>query len=215
MFRRLGSRVFQRSYATFGRCVQPPLEALSRFSHTLSRGSSLAQPRIPNSTLLYVGVGAGVGVLAIAAIQSVASTDAKSDRSTFASPVRRRLHYTYGYLTASLAGTAGAAAMLFRSGVAHRLMAVNPIVLGIGSLVATIGSMMLTRSIDYHESPIAKHLAFGTFIGCQALMMAPLAALGGPLLMRAAVATGAIVGSISLCAAVRGRLFFFFFDWLI
>ncbi len=35
----------------------------------------------------------------------------------------------------------------------------------------------------------------------QALLMAPLAALGGPLLMRAAVATGAIVGCISLTAA--------------
>lgn len=32
-------------------------------------------------------------------------------------------------------------------------------------------------------------------------MMAPLAAVGGPLLMRAAIATGAIVGCISLTAA--------------
>jgi FtsH-binding integral membrane protein len=61
--------------------------------------------------------------------------------------------------------------------------------------------MYLTRSIDYHESPFAKHLALASFVGCQAVLMAPLAALGGPLLMRAALATGAVVGAISLTAA--------------
>jgi hypothetical protein len=69
-------------------------------------------------------------------------------------------------------------------------MRTNPLVLGLGMFAASIGTMMLTRSIDYHESPFAKHAAFAGFVGCQAIMMAPLAALGGPLLMRAAIATG-------------------------
>ena len=115
--------------------------------------------------------------------------------------MQRRLRGTYGYLAGSLATTAVAARAIFQSGLAARMMAMNPIVLGIGSMVGIIGTMYLTRSISYHESPVAKHLALGSFIGFQALMMAPLAALGGPLLLRAAVATGAIVGSVSLTAA--------------
>lgn len=55
---------------------------------------------------------------------------------------------------------------------------------------------MATRSLDYYESPILKHVALGTFAASQALMLSPLAVLGGPLLMRAAVATGAIVGKL-------------------
>ncbi len=196
------ARVFGQSARAFGR-----------------QFATLSAPRVANTTLLSVAIGAGVGVLAVSAVQ--AATSSSSTENGFKDPVRKRLQNTYGYVAVNLAATAGAAAMLFRSGVVHRLMAVNPIVLGIGSVAAMIGSMYLTRSIDYHESPFAKHLALSTFVGCQALMMAPLASLGGPLLMRfgetisffffvcvfllgssrAALATGAVVGAISLTAA--------------
>ncbi len=39
-------------------------------------------------------------------------------------------------------------------------MGMNPLVLGIGMFAASIGTMMLTRSIDYHESPFAKVFGF-------------------------------------------------------
>ena len=182
---------------------------------------------VASSSLRNLVIGGAVGVLSIAAINivsdNVSNTSAASD--SFADPVQRRLRGCYGYVAASLAGTAVAAGAIFRSGLAYRLMAMNPMVVGIGSMigiigalsfpltfnqwqqyaqflmVSIIGTMMLTRSIDYHTSPVAKHLALASFVGMQALMMAPLAALGGPLLLRAAVATAAIVGAVSLTAA--------------
>ena len=177
------ARVFGQSARAFGR-----------------QFATLSAPRVANTTLLSVAIGAGVGVLAVSAVQ--AATSSSSTENGFKDPVRKRLQNTYGYVAVNLAATAGAAAMLFRSGVVHRLMAVNPIVLGIGSVAAMIGSMYLTRSIDYHESPFAKHLALSTFVGCQALMMAPLASLGGPLLMR----FGETI-SFFLCVCVLTRFF--------
>ncbi len=72
--------------------------------------SAFAQPQ-GNRTLLYVGIGAGVGVLAIAAVQSVSKS---TDATAFEAPTRRRLQTTYGYLAASLAGTGVMAGVLFR-----------------------------------------------------------------------------------------------------
>ena len=144
-------------------------------------------------------------MLAVTTVQLAtnASTSAtsRSSEDAFGDPVRRRLRGTYGYLAAGLAGTAAGAALMFRSGIAYRLMSMNPIVVGIGSLAGLMGTMWLTQSINYHESPMAKHLAFAGFVGMQSLMMAPLTVLGGPLLLRAAIATGSIVGAISLTAA--------------
>lgn len=177
--------------------------------------------RIPKSVFLYTAIGAGAGVLALSAMNfsnstTTINTTGNSSRTTerkregsvvvagdaaFPATVKSRLTGTYGYLFASLATTAAAAGLMFRSGAAHRLMAMNPMVVGIGGMVAMIGTMMLTRSIDYHSNPVGKHIALAGFIGAQALMMSPLAAVGGALLMRAAVATGCIVGSISLVAA--------------
>jgi hypothetical protein len=91
---RLGSRVkaaASRSFATYG--------------------SAFLQPR-PNKTLLYVGIGAGVGVLAIAAVQTVSKS--VNDSTSFERPVQKRLQSTYGYLAASLAGTAVLAGVMFR-----------------------------------------------------------------------------------------------------
>jgi hypothetical protein len=144
------ARSFRSSAGTFSR------RAASSFASSFPSSSR---------TLLTIGVGAGVGVLAVAAVQ--AATSSTSTNDGFKNPVRRRLQNTYGYVAVNLAGTAGAAAMLFRSGIAHRLMAVNPIVLGIGSVAALMGTMFLTRSIDYYESPFAKHLALASFVGCQ------------------------------------------------
>jgi growth hormone-inducible transmembrane protein len=149
-------------------------------------------------------IGAGAGVVAVTAVQLATSLNSSATHKgdeAFADPVKRRLRGTYGYLAAGLAGTALGAGAIFRSGLAYRLMGMNPLVLGIGSMVGVMGTGILTRSINYHESPMAKHVAFASFAGFQALMMAPLATLGGPLLLRAALATGSIVGAISLTAA--------------
>lgn len=193
MFRRASA--FSRSFA---RSLRSPLATSS-----LARSGSSS-----SSTLRNLAFGAGAGIVGVAVIGLVSdsvtnsATEAASSSSTsFKDPVKRRLRGAYGYVAASLAGTAVAAGYFFRSGLAYRVMSMNPIVVGLGSMAGLIGTMYLTRSIDYHTSPVAKHLALGSFVALQAVMMAPLAALGGPLLLRAAVATGVIVGGVSLTAA--------------
>lgn len=131
---------------------------------TRSRSVTTAGPS--SRLLLYTAIGAGAGVLAMTAVQAATrATDSSAD--TFSDPVKRRLTGTYGYLAGSLATTAAAAGFLFRSGVATRMMGMNPIVIGIGSMVGMIGTMMWTRSVNYYESPMLKHIAFGSFVGFQ------------------------------------------------
>lgn len=149
--------------------------------------------------LLYTALGAGAGIVGVSAVQLAVRATSSDDG--YSDPVKQRLTRTYAYLGGSLACTALAATALFRSGMAYRLASFNPMVVAVGSAAALIGCHYWIRSVDYYASPMQKHLALGTFIGLQALLTAPLAALGGPLLMRAALGTGAIVGSLSLTAA--------------
>ena len=90
-------------------------------------------------------------MLAVAAVQAVVSSSSSSSPGASSSPVKARLRGAYGYVAAGVAGTAGAALLLFRGGAAQRLMAVNPIVLGIGSVAVMMGTMYATRATDYYE----------------------------------------------------------------
>ena len=80
-------------------------------------------------------------------------------------------------------------------------MAYNPLMFGIGCLVATWGAIYLTQSIDYHSSPLPKHLAWMATSSLIGLSIMPLCAIaGGAIVQQAALITGCIVGSMSLAA---------------
>jgi FtsH-binding integral membrane protein len=114
--------------------------------------------------------------------------------------VSQRVRGTMGYLAGGLTVTSVLAYNLYRSPAYLRLLSsTSPMVFTIGSAVATIGSMMLVRSISPEET-ILKHVAWGGFNTAMAASLAPLCFMGGPLIMKAAIYTTGVVGSLSLVA---------------
>lgn len=115
--------------------------------------------------------------------------------------MRSRLNNTFYALTGGLGATALAAVGTFRSGLFARMAAANPwVVLG-GSVVGTIATMMICRSIDFNTSPAAKLAAFGAFTGVMGMGLAPVCMVAGPIVARAALYTSGIVGGLALVAA--------------
>lgn len=110
------------------------------------------------------------------------------------------MRYTYLYLAGSLGATAAVARGFFQSGLAYRMQTMNPwVVFGV-SLAAMIGTQVITRAIPY-ENTIPKHLGLGAFCTVMGATLCPMVAVGGQILLQAAVATGTIVGSLSLVGA--------------
>lgn len=58
----------------------------------------------------------------------------------------------------------------------------------------------MTRSIEYHPGLGAKHLAWAVHCAILGAVIAPLCFIGGPILTRAALYTGGIVGGLSTIA---------------
>ena len=63
------------------------------------------------------------------------------------------------------------------------------------SIGAMIGSGMVVRSIPYQEGFGAKQLAWMVHSGIVGAVIAPIALLGGPIMLRAAAYTAGVVGS--------------------
>jgi FtsH-binding integral membrane protein len=115
--------------------------------------------------------------------------------------VRDRLADVYQHLMVGVGITGAAGVLAFRSGLAHKLIALSPMALGIGSIVVLIGSNMVTQSISYEHNRTGKYLAWSAFCGLMGVSLSTLGFVGGPILFKAAVATGMMVGSLSLVAA--------------
>jgi len=147
-------------------------------------------------TRAAVGVGAAAGVVGVCTM-----TEATADKAAQWQPyVQQRISSTYGYFAGGLGVTAVSAYALYTSGALHRIMYQHPIAFSIGGLVVTIGAMMATRSIDYHENKMAKLAAMGFFNAAIGATLAPVGFIGGPIVMRAAFYTAAVVGTLSLAA---------------
>lgn len=154
-------------------------------------------PRDNTAWLLIGGLAAlGLGGIALAGYvnQETTTIPTHGDLTT------HRLRATYGYMLGGLATTAASAAVLFRAGAAHRVVAMNPWLFMGASLLGTIGSLMVMQSLP-PENTVARHLAWGVFNACNGLALSPVAMLGGAVVTKALVATGAVVGSLSLVAA--------------
>jgi len=147
--------------------------------------------------LSTVAAGSALGVGALVTLGVIQSANESKGHTQW---MRDRVRWTYGYVAAGLASTAGFAYMMFNAGVPRRIAAMNPWVFMGVSLVGTIGSMIATQAIDY-QNTVMKHSAWMCFNGFMAASLCPLGVVGGPILMKAALATGAIVGSLSAIAA--------------
>ena len=73
------------------------------------------------------------------------------------------------------------------------------------SLVGTIGSLYLTKSVDERRNPGLKYASWAVFNGVMGLSLAPLYFYQPALLARAALMTTGIVGSISAVGMTAKR----------
>lgn len=114
--------------------------------------------------------------------------------------VKDRIKATYMYFGGSIAISVVSAAAVFSSPALLQLASRGGILSMVVTLGALIGSGMLVQSIPYTPGFGAKQLAW---IGHSALiggMLAPMAFLGGPILLRAAWYTAGVVGGLSTIA---------------
>ena len=115
--------------------------------------------------------------------------------------VRQRVRDTYFYFASSLVVTAGAASAVLR----------NPVIMGLARsqgtgmfIGAMVGLMMLSnvvRNLPYQPGTLSpKHVAWLGYCFVVAILVAPMSALGGPLLIRAALNTGGMLAGLSAVA---------------
>ncbi|TRY59420.1 hypothetical protein DNTS_004321 [Danionella cerebrum] len=123
------------------------------------------------------------------------------DRAVFwPAYVKERIHSTYMYLAGSVGMTALSAVAVSRTPALMNLMAKGSLLAFGVTMAAMLGAGILVRSISYEESTVQKHLAWALHSGVMGAVIAPLTLLGGPLVIRAAWYTAAIVGGLSTVA---------------
>lgn len=115
--------------------------------------------------------------------------------------VRQRVSSTYAWFGLGLGLTAAQTTLLFRSGAAHRMMTLSPMVSLIGGVGAMFASQMLVRSIAT-DATIPKALAFSVFTGTVSLVISPIMFLGGTVVTQAAAYTGIVCAGITALAYV-------------
>jgi len=166
---------------------------------TYERGLFEKPELTPGKKLVLTSIITG-SVVGLGTIYFAGQTLQYETTEMFPLVVRDRLNASYKYVAGGLAMTGVAAALAFRSPLVWRVMTAYPIAGALGMFVATIGAMIVTRSIP-KEDAVAKHLSLAAFTGLVGISLFPLGLYGGAVLMNAAVATGLIVGGLSLVAS--------------
>eukprot|EP00478_Filoreta_tenera_P001397 GABV01001419.1.p1 GENE.GABV01001419.1~~GABV01001419.1.p1 ORF type:complete len:292 (+),score=110.70 GABV01001419.1:104-877(+) len=145
----------------------------------------------------------GLGALMAQGLSASNTSSLDSWTATSQDMTQQRIRSTFGYLAAGLGVTAATSVAMFRTGMAHRWMmrmAGRPWMSLIASTAVLLGSSVATQMVPY-ESTVPKHVAWLGFNTAMAFMLAPMGFMGGPLLLRAAMGTGAVVGSLAAVAA--------------
>jgi len=156
-----------------------------------------ALPRFKDNSTGWLGAGLGAAGTAVLFAAGMTAVTSKGQDDGFASIVRERLFYTYGTVAAGLGITAASAASFWRSGIAFRMAPIPFALMSIGASLTSMIALQMTP----HENTALRTALFTTFTAAQGLALCPLFTLGGPLLMQAAAATAAVVGSLSVVAA--------------
>lgn len=115
--------------------------------------------------------------------------------------VRDRIHATYAYFGGSCILTAASAAAVFQTDALLQLIMRT----GWISTMVTMGIVMatgaLTQALPYEPGLGTKQLAWALHCAVLGAVIAPMCFLGGPLLLKAFMYTGGIVGGLSVVAA--------------
>jgi FtsH-binding integral membrane protein len=109
------------------------------------------------------------------------------------------LFNVYQYVASGLILTGSAAVLSIKTGIAHRVMSMNPIVATIGLFAAMFGSQILVRSID-KDNVVPKYLAFGLFNAVMGLTLSGLCFYHPQILIRAGLYTLGLMGALSFTA---------------
>jgi hypothetical protein len=108
---------------------------------------------------------------------------AERERNSIPKHVQEYLFNTYKYVASGLTITSLSAYLAYKSGMAMRLMQLNPWVSGLGLLAASFGTMIWTRSTD-PSNVIAKNIAYSSFNAVIGLSLCGLAFLNPQILLR-------------------------------
>eukprot|EP01094_Clydonella_sp_ATCC50884_P010156 TRINITY_DN1972_c0_g1_i1.p1 TRINITY_DN1972_c0_g1~~TRINITY_DN1972_c0_g1_i1.p1 ORF type:complete len:378 (-),score=109.55 TRINITY_DN1972_c0_g1_i1:250-1287(-) len=174
-----------------------PSLALSRVVQARAYSAGSATSRSSLAKFAAAASFAGIGGLTVYALSSSAANFA--DLSSHSQQVQQNIKATYAYVMGGLGVTAVMATSMFRSGLHHRIAAYNPwLVMGV-SIAGLIGTMIATQAIPY-QNYVPKHAAWLGFNACMATSLCSLGVVGSPIIIKAAVGTAAIVGSLSLIA---------------
>lgn len=114
--------------------------------------------------------------------------------------VRERVHSVYGYFGGACALTAASAALVFRSPRMMDLVTRQGWLAVAGTFALMIGSGAVTQSITYQPGIGPKQLAWVAHCAIMGAIIAPICMLGGPIMARAALYTGGLVGGLSAIA---------------
>lgn len=115
--------------------------------------------------------------------------------------VRDRIHATYAYFGASCAVTAASAAAIFQSEAMMALMTRSGLIASLVTLGLVMVSGAVAQSLEYRPGLGAKQLAWAAHCAILGAVLAPMCLLGGPILTRAFLYTGGVVGALSTVAA--------------
>uniref|UniRef100_A0A915EM83 Serine/threonine specific protein phosphatases domain-containing protein n=1 Tax=Ditylenchus dipsaci TaxID=166011 RepID=A0A915EM83_9BILA len=162
-------------------------------------GPTTGKPFIYGTYALAGASAAGLGMLCYYGLGMSKEQSAVDRSGIWPQYVRDRLQATYGYLTGSLALTAAAGVAASKSPWIMSVASRGSLMAMLGSIALIIGTGMVARSIPY-ENTAVKHLAWALHTGVLGAMLAPLCALGGPVLLRAAWYTAGVAAGLSATA---------------
>lgn len=158
-------------------------------AYSMGKGAAAGAAAVGLGALCYYGVGLGK------------HTSIADNAIMWPEYVRDRIQSTYAFFGGSCVLTAAAAAAVFRSPRLLELTSRGGILATIASLALVIGSGAVARSIEYQPGLGPKHLAWAVHCAILGAVIAPICFMGGPILTRAALYTGGIVGGLSTIAA--------------
>ncbi|KAH8420849.1 hypothetical protein KR222_006806 [Zaprionus bogoriensis] len=115
--------------------------------------------------------------------------------------VRERIQTTYAYFGGSCALTAASAAAVFQTEPLLKLIMHSGWIATMVTLGIVMATGALTQALPYEPGFGSKQLAWVLHCGVLGAVIAPMCFLGGPLLLRALLYTGGIVGALSTVAA--------------
>ena len=194
-----------------GKLCQSQISTSAPRSARASRGGkvNVGEMKEPTAGIAAINAGraavAGASLLAIGGLGwyglGMSSETGAIDRvALWPDFVRKRVRDTYMYFGGSLIATAGSAIAIFRNPTLFRIVSTNGIMAMVASIAALIGTSILCRSIEYKPGFGAKQITWLMHTAVVGAVIAPLAILGGPLLVRAAWYTAGIVGGLSTIA---------------